>query len=79
VQDVPAAETVAVHSVEPPAAKVTEPVAADGRPAVESCTVLPYEVDVGFAEAVNDVGACGGTVQTTAAWLLVPAVPPEGV
>jgi hypothetical protein len=49
--------TVAVHSVVPPAVKMTVPVAADGSAVAMRVTELPWVVLVGLAEAVKDDGA----------------------
>ena len=58
------AGNVAVQRVEPPAVKVTVPVAAPGRPLSASVELAPYATLAGVALAVNEVEAF---VQTTAA------------
>jgi hypothetical protein len=49
--------TDAEQSVDPPAVKVTVPVAPDGSPDAVSVTVLPWLVLAGLAEAVREVDA----------------------
>jgi hypothetical protein len=47
----------ATHSVEPPDAKVTDPVAAPGSPVALRLSLSPYVMLVGLAAVVNDVAA----------------------
>ena len=50
-------DAVAEHKVEPPAANVTVPVAAPGRPPANRLTPCPKLVVLGMAEAMKDVAA----------------------
>lgn len=56
---------IAEHSVEPPDAKVTVPVAAPGRPLSASVEVDPYGTVDGAALAVNEVGTGPTLVRVT--------------
>ena len=47
------AGSVAVHSVDPPEANVTVPVAVPGSPATDSVSCAPYAMLAGAADSVN--------------------------
>jgi hypothetical protein len=57
--------SVTAHSVEPPDAKVTVPVAPPGRPDSASIELDPYGTVDGVALAVNDVGTGPTSVRVT--------------